>query len=227
MRLKVMIFVFVLLAATSVASANTDTLTLNDGGSDVMGGVYVGPYDFTGSGGLSGPFQLDCDDFSDEVYGGEYWNVIVTAFPSGMAYVDPHGTLMQDEEIGYLTEALYQNLGNADTVGDIQWAIWDIFAPGASNSDPYGTISGSDQTNIAYWLGQASSLYATGNYSNLVIYTPVPGTQVPQGDGRPQQYIGINGPEPFTPPVPEPGVLSLVAIGLGSMVAFRRRLAQM
>ncbi len=205
------------LLCVSGVAARADSLKLVDGGTDVMGGVYVGPYNFTGTiAGQTGSFRLVCDDFSDEVYPGESWNVNVSTFPS-LSNVEFSGT-KQYEEAGWLLQQMNENFGNAQTVGDIQWAIWDIFDSGVSSHDPYGSISSTNQSNINDWLSLAESNYAVGNYSNVSIFTPVKGSQKPYCDGQPQEYIGITS-------TPEPGTLALVAGGLLFLVTFRRRFA--
>lgn len=207
----VAIFVFAFSAVV-----HGDGLTLQNGGNDVMGGVYVGPYNFTGTvNGQTGSYQLICDDFADDVYGGESWQITTSTLPS-LSNVQFTGSA-QYQEVAWLAQNMFQNLGNAQTVGDIQWAIWDVFDPGASSTDPYGTLSATDQQNIANWLSWAGSQYASGNYSNLMFYTPIVGTQ-PSGDGRPQEYVGLT-------PTPEPSGFVLLGLGLPLALMFGRRLA--
>ncbi|MGH9740050.1 MAG: PEP-CTERM sorting domain-containing protein [Candidatus Acidiferrales bacterium] len=210
----ILIFCFVLAAS---AGASADSLTLVNGGIDVMGGVYVGPYNFQGSlDGQTGSFQLICDDFTDDVYSGESWNIVESSFPGlTNAKFNPASSY---EEVGRLAQQMFQNLSNSETVGEIQWAIWDIFDPNASSSDPYGTLTNSEENQIADWMDQATVNYASGNYSNLEVYTPVTGSQNPAGDGEPQEYIGLT-------PAPEPGAFLLVGIGLCFIGVLGRRFA--
>jgi len=180
--------------------ADTIVLTINSAGSHAMGGVYVGPYNFTiGSTSVG----LICDDFKDNVIPVESWQANTSTFPSlsNVKFTGANET-QNYEEAGWLVQQMQMYLpgtgsSNAQTVGDIQWAIWDIFYPGVSTSDPYGSIGTSDQTNIATWLTNANLNYASGNYSNVMVYTPVPGTQVPVKDGPPQELLGVM-PEPMT-----------------------------
>jgi hypothetical protein len=196
------------------AGASADSLTLVNGGSDVMGGVYVGPYNFQGTlNGQTGTFQLVCDDFSDEVYSGESWNVVDSTFPT-LSNVK-FNSVSQYEKVGWLTQQMFENLSNSQTVGEIQWAIWDVFDPSASSSDPYGSLTSTQIAQINSWLGQAATNYANGNYSDIEIYTPVTGSQEPHADGEPQEYVGLI-------PTPEPGAFLLVGIGLCFIVAFGR-----
>ncbi len=200
----------------ATAHANSLSLTIDNGGSIVSGGVYVGPYNFTTSGGQS--LQLVCDTFENEVYPPESWTANVTTLGSGTGLFGST-TSIQYQESAWLVQQMFANLGNAQTVADIQWALWDIFDPGVSSSDPYGTPS--DPTGIQNWYNAAtlSSNYASGNYSDVLIYTPASGW--PSGDGVPQEYIGIVS-------TPEPGTISLMLIGLASlglMMVMRKRIS--
>lgn len=193
----------------ATAHATSINLTIDNGGSIVDGGVYVGPYNFTTGTGQS--LQLICDTFENEVYPPESWTANVTTVGSGAIGLTGVSTSsVQYQEIGWLAQQMFKNLGNSQTVADIQWAIWDIFDPGVSSSDPYG--SPSDQAGIQTWLNdvQVNKDYVGGNYSNVLVYTPTSGW--PSGDGVPQEYIGIV-------PAPEPGTISLMMLGLGLLGA--------
>jgi len=200
----------------ATAHANSINLTIDNGGSIVDGGVYVGPYNFTTSTGQS--LQLICDTFENEVYPPESWTANVTTLGSGIGLFGST-TSTQYEEVAWLAQQMFANLSNAQTVADIQWALWDIFDPGVSSSDPYGTPSNPGAIQWWYTAATTSSNYANGNYSDVLIYTPVSGW--PSGDGTPQEYIGIVN-------TPEPGTISLMLIALGSlalMMVMRKRIS--
>jgi len=218
-----MSLILLLLAAAATASADTVSLTINNGGSLTDGGVYVGPYNFTTSGGQS--LQLICDIFENEVYPPETWTASMgTIGGSGTGLLGSLNSTIY-LEVGYLAENLF-SATNSQTIKDIQWAIWDLMNAGTcgtvSNCDPYGTPSNpngnaSDPLGINGWLAAAQNPanYGTAaDYSNLVVYTPV--GDWPPADGVPQEYIGT---------VPEPGTLLLIGFGMFSLIALRRRLS--
>jgi PEP-CTERM motif-containing protein len=223
-----------LLAAAGTASADVITLTLNSGGSNVMGGVYVGPYSFTETvGGNNTSLQLICDDFQDSVYKGEYWNVTTSTFPSLTNVQFGAGNLTKYLEIAWLAEQMFKPGNSNETIGQLQWAIWDVFDPGISDIHPYGGISSFDQCQIDghvdgvscnnpnNWLQMAINNASGTSTAGITIYTPIKDSQVPLSDGPPQEYID----PPGTTPAPEPGTLLLIGAGLLGLVVFRRRLS--
>ncbi len=214
--------IVLLLAMAGTASATGVTLTLNTGGTDVMGGVYVGPYSFTETGnGAPVSLNLICDDYSDEVWLGESWTASTTSMPptssslSSLHFGSMAGAGTAYLEAAWLAQQIFAlgpaNPSNSATIGYMQYAIWDLFSPGASSG-----LSASQQSMVSYWLAQASENYncATCNYSDVVIYTPS-SLGAPEGS-QPQEYIGI-----IT--TPEPSALQLLGTGLFALFGFRRK----
>jgi hypothetical protein len=228
LALRTIFLSVLLLGAAGAASADTVQLTLVNGGNNVLGNVYVGPYNFTGtSNGQNVPLQLVCDDYQHDVFPGETWTSTTQSFTAlNVTSLQFSGsTLTNYLEAAWLTHSIFANLGNAQLVGWLQYALWDIFTPTASSG-----LSASDQNQVNFWLGQAAANYNCGtafcNYSDVVVYTPVPGTQKPGSDGLPQEYLGIGTPGgggSGNTTAPEPATLLLMASGLSGLVVYRRR----
>jgi len=201
---RVTALIVLLLAAATIASADGVTrLTLNNGGSDIMGGVFVGPYNFTSNGQS---LQLICDDFYNNVYSGESWTATTTTL-SNLSGVMFAGSTTQYQEAAYLVGLLYANIGDPQKVGEIQWAIWAIFDTQLLTQA--GPKYGLTDTQVGYMDSYYADALACGSpgtcsYPNVTLYTPQLGSQVPYGDGQPQEYIGV----------PEPGTLVLLVAGL-------------
>ncbi|MGH9407496.1 MAG: PEP-CTERM sorting domain-containing protein [Terriglobia bacterium] len=207
-----------------LAHAGNVTLTINNAGSNTMGGVYVGPYNFTltAANGQTSSLQLICDDANDDVHPpGESWQFTTEDYsnlPSSLNGAKFSPDAIGYQEVGYLSEELLANLSDTTEVGEIQWAIWDVFdtgtcGTGISNCDHWGSLTSAEITAINSYLGAAQANYASGNYSNLVIYTPVAGTQVPPSDGPPQEYIDTAA---------EPSSILLLGLVLFGFLAARR-----
>ena len=218
LTLRAITLFLLLLAAAATASADSVTLTLDNGGSIVSGGVYVGPYNFT-SGGQS--LQLICDTFQNEVDPPETWTANMFTLGGGTGLFGSTSSA-QYQQVAWLAQQMFANITNATMVAEIQWAIWDILDPGScgtgvSNCNPDGGPP-ANLSAINTWVTNAENPtnYTNGNYSNVVIYTPLSGW--PAGDGTPQEYIGLIS-------TPEPGSLLLIGAGLFSLLAFRRRLS--
>ncbi|HUK51918.1 MAG TPA: PEP-CTERM sorting domain-containing protein [Candidatus Binatia bacterium] len=221
--LRALALAMLMLAAATAASA--DSLTLVNGGNYTMGGVYVGPYNFSGTiNGQNVSLQLICDDFKSDVTTGETWNVNVSTVPSPFSTL---GTPSQYQQVSYLAELIFgldpNSSGYGQTLGELQWAIWNVFDPGvgvtSGNPDPYGTLTSTQISAIQGYITQAQNNAGLpgNNYANLLVYTPIAGTQTPAWNGLPQEYIG-------DPPAnaPEPGTMLLMGAGFAGLLLFRR-----
>jgi len=210
----------ILLFSPGSAFAGTLNVTFVSSGTMTMGGVYVGPYTINVSNnGVGQNITVICDDAVDLVHNGESWEATSSTIASGLAgakwagvtigaNVDGNSSavtltkVQEYEAIQYLAQLMIANLSNRTTVGEIQWAIWDLTDPGlikqSNGSEKWGNLS-------KYLAGidgyiQAGINNDGGSASQLVIYTPVPGS-----NPMPQEYVQVT---------PEPASLTLLGCGL-------------
>lgn len=190
------------------SSGLADTLQLTSTPGQVVGGVYVYPYDFTvtTSSGAQTNVPLMCLDYDLHITQGETWHVnienIYTAAGSDSAL------LAQYEEQAYLYSQLN---GTNDTAVQLAvWAVNDLSA--AEGNSGWGT------TDAATLLADAQSNYSSlgsGFYDQFLVYVPN-GDQQGWTDGTPQSFMG-------PAPTPEPSSLALFGTGLLGAVGVLKR----
>ncbi len=198
-------------AASAVLAQNQVHMKLTNPGDNVLAGIYVGPYYATIDGVPNVP--IICDDFSDETYVDESWNANVTTVASNSpTWISQRDKLDETQqstdyaEVAYLAEQLMnpattcKNL-NADCAGDIQFAIWNIFDPGAPLDLLKSSGLTNDLANARAWLNAASmNAGLSSQYSNVLVYSPQ------SGSSPPQEFIMVQ--------TPEPGFASLLGVDL-------------
>lgn len=200
--------VALLSVAPAAFAAQTAEMTLTGvGDNGYLGGVYIGPY-VANINGVS--TQVICDDFASDTYVGESWTANVYSFVDLNSVLGSTRFGLQADALAKYQQAAWLTLqllnpppasacGGSNCAGQIQFAIWQLF----DNSAPYPTdyLSSFDRSWVnTYWLPQAAANYASGDYSNFYIYTPVAGTEYgcPSGScaGAPQEFLAIQTPEP-------------------------------
>lgn len=158
----------------------------------VMDDVYVSPYVATVNGVQN--TQVICDDFADESQLNTGWNANTTQFSNlssevgrtlwGSWLMSAQGGSMSAtavvnlyEQAAWLSLGLIQQVGvNSTQQGYYSYAIWAVFDPtGVKNwltahndTNAINAIFGSNGL-----LAKALLSYASGNYSNFVIITPL------------------------------------------------------
>jgi PEP-CTERM motif len=218
---KALLFLTVvsLLFLAAPAFADTANMYLSGAGSNVLDGVYVGPYTATIN-GVSTP--VICDDFGDESYIGESWTANTSTFPSlsNVKFTSAPET-QKYEEAAYLALELLAAPVNSLQAGELQFALWGVFTPSAIT----------DLTGYNAADGAAAQSYLTGaeaNYSTLTsaqlaeftFYTPNTNDPITCGDGRcaktpPQEFLAVK--------TPEPSALLLLSFGLACLFLLSRK----
>src|SRR5271167_3194352 len=156
-----------LLCFAPCAFADSNNLTLTGAGSNVMDGVYVGPYYATVNGVANTP--VICDDFADESVVGHAWNYTANSFSSlGSAL---WGNQAQNyEAAAWLTIqmlSLNGNPSNNTQVGYLSFAIWSLFDKAALNGLTSAQLAG-----VNSWLAKVPLNLTLSQFANFVILTP-------------------------------------------------------
>lgn len=203
-----------LLAFAGSALADTASMTFLGPGGNNSGGVYTYPYEFSIN-GSSTPVALICDAFDNEVVAGETWTANVTSLLSGSQAGGGGmfaGQTLQYKAAGLIFEGILD--GSIDA-NQGNWAIWGLFSSNAQSNLNY-LLSGALGVDIKY-LAMATNPNVNSQLANLVLYTPIAGTQ--SWGGLPQEYIGVKVPEPA-----EIALMLMMVVGSVLGFAFRQRL---
>jgi hypothetical protein len=216
LRLAVLLSTLILAFAGS-ALADTAGMSFTGPGGNNSGGVYTYPYEFVVTPG--GSVALICDTFDNDVVSGETWTATVTSLLSGSQAGG--GGLFAGQTLNYRAAGIiFEGILNGQIDANVgNWAIWGLFSADATTNTFYLS---SGAGGVAFAAQLAALITPDSFYSNLVLYTPIAGTQK-LGDksvaGLPQEYIGIRVPEPA-----EIAMLMLMVIGGVMGFAFRQRL---
>jgi len=199
-----------ILAFAGSAFADTVNMSFTGPGGNNSGGVYTYPYNFVVTPG--GTTALICDAFDNDVISGETWTATVNSLTGGNGLFAGQANSLNNYRAAGL---IFQGIVNGTIGANVgNWAIWGLFSPTATSNTYY--ISSGAGALAAYWQGQAANTPDSA-FSNLVLYTPIAGTQ--SWGGLPQEYIGLKVPEPA-----EIVMMLLMVIGCVLGFAFRQRL---
>ena len=206
--LAVTAFLLTMAFTGSALADSTVTLNLTGVGDNNGGGVYTYPYYFSINGSPS-TTSLICDTFDNDVTVGETWQATVSGLLSGTGLFGVN--TQKYEAAGLIFDDILA--GKIDpTVGN--WAIWGLFSNSAASNTFYTSSGAADLTST--YMGMALNA-DPGQFSNLVLYTPIDGSQ--SEGGCPQEFIGVA--------MPEPGTLAFLMITLlfgAAVFAFRKQL---
>lgn len=200
-----------ILAFAGSAFADTVSMSFTGPGGNNSGGVYTYPYNFVITPG--GTAALICDAFDNDVIAGETWTATVNTLTGGNGlFASQANSLNNYKAAGLIFQGIVNGTINAN-VGN--WAIWGLFSANATSNTYY--ISSGAGALAAWWQGKAANTPDSA-FSNLVLYTPIAGTQ--SWGGLPQEYIGLVS-------VPEPAEIALILLMvIGGIMGFvfRQRL---
>jgi hypothetical protein len=181
-------------------------------GSNVLAGVYVGPYTASVNGVANTP--VICDDFADDSVIGHLWNFTANNFSTlGSALWGNQTT--NYEAAAWLTLqmlSLNSKPDNALQVGYLSFAIWSLFDQNALNRLNWTQLAG-----VNSWLNQVPGNLTPSQFANFVLLTPQGCTSGP-GSCPGQEFFEV---------MPEGGsaAMYLLLAGLSCFAAmlFRRR----
>jgi hypothetical protein len=225
-------FIFALLTAVLLSgSAFADSMVFTGPGGANLGGVYTYPYNFTVNGT---PMQLMCDTFDNEINSGETW----TANESSISGAASSGLFNGVSQAGLKYDAaglIFASMLGVNGVTltgftnnrDANWAVWALFSSTAlqditgSASSPFGPGGDSAALTIYNNALTAAATAPASDFNGITIYTPVAGSQIPNTDGTPQEFLGyVSAPEPS-----ELSLLGVLALFAVTGFAFRKRFA--
>ncbi|MGA9565744.1 MAG: PEP-CTERM sorting domain-containing protein [Candidatus Korobacteraceae bacterium] len=190
------IFLLLLLATSLPAVAGTVNMQFTGvSGGHSYAGAYTYPYDLEVNGG---PNQwMMCISYNEHISAGETWKATVVNVGS----LDPN-TYLLDYEAAFLFK-----MAEADHGSDpnINAAAWWLLEGAPSLNAPATSLE----------LLAQSQTYSKGEYSDVLLYTPILGTE----SGT------LETPQTFLGSTPEPGTLALFGSGvIGLSGLLRRRL---
>ena len=172
-------------------------ITLTSPGSNVMNGVYVGPYNATVNGQST---QIICDDFLDDSYTGESWTANVTTLSNltGTKWGSmTNATQLYNEAAWLATQMLSSKYsGNPTQVGYLAYAIWATFNPAAVEAWLGGPLSPT-WLAVKGWMTTAGlQSFTPGEFSNFFLYTPNLNFPITCNGGKcatapPQEFFGF------------------------------------
>jgi hypothetical protein len=186
-----------------------------------LGGVYIGPYVARIDGVET---EIVCNDFTATTYLGESWQANVHSFSNltGTKFYDGSNAQSYFQAAWLSMQLMQPNVTCASGVncyGAIQYAIWEVFAPGTIEprlSDP------TEEAALALLADAQSRTYTADQFAGWSVLTAIPGT----ARDRWGNLLSGNTPQEFIVRTPEPSLAGLLGTNLfllAGAVLLRRR----
>jgi hypothetical protein len=197
------------IACLGVASivVKADTLTLNNGTANSLGGTAdIYPYSFqleTSSG--TSTVNLMCLNYNREITPGESWSATEESIPTGNTVMDQE---YRADAILY-SEILHPQAGVS--ASEVQYAEWSIFDPADLIGNSLFDFTARTLATDALFEASNQQLISSGYFNQFTLYIPSNDTS-----SGPQEFIG-------TATTPEPSSLMLFGSGLIGMAGMLRR----
>ncbi len=210
MRLSRMLFAFLVFAGAVVCRGSwADTLTLKGTGGQVVGGVYVYPYNLSLN-GKPATAPMMCINYDDHITQNETWQVTEQPVSTSSSF--------QLQEDAWLFSKVDKSVYSD---ADIQFAVWDILDPGVGGSAGLTAVA----KTLVMMAANAVPGLTNSFLSQYTISSPVKTQEAMETwtDGTPQSFVANTSAV-----TPEPSSLLLLGTGLAltSLALMRRRALQ-
>lgn len=208
--------------AVTTAQAQTNPFTesftvVSDGGSGQNFNSYFGRFNLPdaldlGAGfptGAGTQFQIWCVDENDDASLNNTYSVWVTPLSTSdfSKVYKPLGAPTNYRTAAALSTEMVGNSISAFN-DNVQYSIWDVLGYTRPPTTPFGDYN-SSQVNADEAI--AAAFLNNVNLNQWLVITEV------AADGRTQEFIFNDASRPFETPVPEPGAMGMLALGLVGM----------